>query len=948
MKKQRIRQIIALCLCVCMGMSTPLPVSAAEKYLDEDVTWLGTTDEYKKTLQSFFDANGYRVMPVGEAGKDGYLTNEKYGIVDKTGKWIAQPIYDEIEAYYLHEGHNGIEKKDKEKPSETIFVNGYVQAVRNGKMGLLDTKGKEVIPCEYDAVGLPSEGMCRLIVKNGKSAYLGYWNLEKGKEVVKPNKYIIDSDYATAAGSVWGTTADENGNYKAAYDFIEGYALVPTGKKETVELMQITGEYGKPSTYKNLYDFGSLRELVYAQIIDKNGKEILPKAYPYLNSGYKTYYPQSGPYMVYYEESKKVLQMKSDMGDHIMYKTHLVGGVAGKKGVVIPAQYHGGIIGNAATGWIPIDADIQILSKSSLVVTNKCATTGFKESAAKRGVVNFKNKTVVPFNSYVIYDKENNVFYDDTYVYRTNGKKVPNIKGSSSYSKTGGTEIYIGDIKNGYTAITQMKTSTKYGVASTRNIKSIVSIKDGKKYSHKNLQGCEASAVSTNKTVWINKGTLKSPKWGLVSLSGKVILPFKYSEVDTGHWLDKKNGYARIKQGKKWGMADTKGKMLLACKYKQIGEPTDGYLTIVDASTGKYGVYSTKAKKITTPCKFDSFSIAFKAMSWGSIAGTVTIDAEGNLERLLDMNTGKVLTDNYLSIKPSGRGVFYNNYNVRFGADGKVIFPKEEKTEDMTLVVKGTKVGYIPASRLARDGVSLPDTPREEPETEQGVMKAYLVKNPEKLLYKVGDTFDATGIEVQCSDENGARTPVDVSELTFITSNNVELTQGRPFTTAGDKTIEVFYKGIKANSFTVRVIDASEENILETGDYYLQIYGKYLSPSYSKGVYYLELSDKKPKEAFHIKLINYDEKNGPAYTIAYDGTYIGQPASKDGAQLTSSNVKHVWRINQYSSFITIRDYGKQKLLVNASGKKQANGTKVTVWTYTGSAPEHGKIKLIKK
>ncbi len=133
---------------------------------------------------------------------------------------------------------------------------------------------------------------------------------------------------------------------------------------------------------------------------------------------------------------------------------------------------------------------------------------------------------------------------------------------------------------------------------------------------------------------------------------------------------------------------------------------------------------------------------------------------------------------------------------------------------------------------------------------------------------------------------------------------------------------------------------------MRTGNYYMQIYDKYLYPVLFKGTYYLELSDKKPAKPFTVKLINYIEDRGPMYTISYDGNYIGQPSSKDGAQLQSSSVAHGWRINKYSSFCTIRDYGKQKLAVNASGEKSANGTKVIVWSHTGTAPKHAKVVFI--
>ena len=108
----------------------------------------------------------------------------------------------------------------------------------------------------------------------------------------------------------------------------------------------------------------------------------------------------------------------------------------------------------------------------------------------------------------------------------------------------------------------------------------------------------------------------------------------------------------------------------------------------------------------------------------------------------------------------------------------------------------------------------------------------------------------------------------------------------------------------------------------------------------------MELSDEKPEKPFTVKLVNLDEDRGPEYTIAYDGTYICQPSSKDGDQLQSSRIPHRWRINKYSSFCTIRDYGNQKLLVNASGVTRKNTTKVIVSSLTGSAPDNAKITFI--
>ena len=356
-----------------------------EYFKYSDVSWLGTTTEYQKTLRVFFDS-GLRKVTVGD----------KYGLVDKDGAFAAQPIYDEIEAYYWHLDDTQLKETNQNKQAESIFVDGYVQATRNGKMGLLDSKGKEVIPCNYDAVGLPSEGVSRVIKKLNGVNYLGYWNLEQGREIVAPNKYVIPASFSTSANpagdSMPGVSMPtvEDGRYPAAFDFFGGYALVPTGKEEVITHESPT--FPQRDTRK--------QTLAYAQIIDKNGKEVLSGGpYPFKIPAGGAAYPQAGPYMVYEQVSTKKLRMISDSGDEIVYNSHLESGIVGPQGVIVPAQYHGGIWGNAATGWYPAGAYMEIIPEQALAITLKCGYDGFKESAAERGVIDFSNKTIIPFSS---------------------------------------------------------------------------------------------------------------------------------------------------------------------------------------------------------------------------------------------------------------------------------------------------------------------------------------------------------------------------------------------------------------------------------------------------------------------------------------------------------------------------------------------------------------------
>jgi len=888
-------------------------------YNDGDVTWLGTTSEYQKTLAAFFDSGLRRV-----------IVGDKYGLVDIYGAFQAQPIYDEIEAYYLHEDHTGVTNRNKQ--TERIFVEGYVQATRNGKMGLLNSKGKEVIPCIYDAVGLPSEGVSRIIKESNGVTYLGYWNVVLGREIVAPNKYVIPASFpsaATPAGdSMFGfyMPAIEGGRKAVAFDFYRGYALVPTEKQEVVVQHCITGDR---------HDRSSV--LLYSQIIDTNGNEVLSGGpYPFnFTPAPTTPYPQVGPYMVYEQLSTKRLRMITDHGDEVIYSSHLESGIVGPQGIVVPAQYHGGISGNSIR-WYPAGPQIQIIPELSLAITLKCGYEGFKESAAERGVINFSNKTIIPFSSYgpTDYDSKNNVFvgYWIEPIYRPDGTKIPRTDEQASH------------IVNGYISIGET-----YGNGDISDAKGVISVKTGKAYTHENLQGSSCTSVSASNTLWVKK----EGKWGLVNLDGSIILPFEYEEINDSDWQNATSAYATVKKNGKWGMIDTNGKILLSCNYRSIDSTfltRDSYITIQDYETHKYGVYSLKSGKITIECKFTSINIRFMEQGWGAIMGTVPIQVGNSLNALFDMDTGKQVTPTYLVMKPINRGLFGSTYGDIFGPDGKIVFTRAEDFGYHTLVVKDGKVGSINASRLAIAG-KLPTTTFVKPISAPITPRSYLVAYPDKQLYLVGDGFDTTGLIVHYGDEHGVRSVVDHSKLKFYTSGTVELTQGRAFTTDGVKKVDILYSGQKVDTFEVKVVAAGQGttagDILQTGDYYMQVYGKYIYPVYASSTYWLELSDKKPDKPFTVKLVNFSEDRGPQYTIAYDGIYICQPSSQNGDQLRSSNIPHMWRINQYSSFCTIRDYGNQKLIVNASGQKSTNGTKVTVWSSTGSAPDNAKITFIK-
>lgn len=664
-----------------------------------DVTWLGTTTEYAKTLRAFFD-KGLRKVAVGTTDKNGNLSQVKYGLMDQNGVWKAQPIYDKIEAQYWNtDNHTAtVAETDIEKLTESIFVNGYVQTVKNGKMGLLDHTGKEVIPCNYNAVGLPAEGMCRII----SGDYIGYWNLALGKEVVAPNKYKLPgSSYGGAAGDRW-----HGGGAEIALDYKAGYALVITGKTDTVSIKAYNGVFNKPSTYTvNDRDTKS-HKLIYGQIIDKNGKEVLPAAFPFLESGY---YPQDGAYLVYTKAAKEMMQMASDTGNDVMFSGHLDSGIVGPKGVLVEAQYHGGISGNGVTGWRLTPANIQIIASAQAFIAPKSAHTGLKEGVSPVGLFNFTNKAIIPLQ---VAGKGNFVTYKEGYfeaydgIYRGNGQIIKETGFKQTDIKKGGRATgYVAmnrsRIANGYVLITKEEMTYASGASgdvSKSTLQSAVALKTGKVYPLGVVYGKEHSEVSSAGTIWIKQPSKPGAKWSLINLQGKTVLPFEYEDVK---YSDAVYPFTLVKKNGKWGVVDKAGKILLPCTYLKIDlitseDSAKTYLELTDASK-KHGVYSMAEKKITV-------SPAYGAnLGTGSIADTVLASVGDRKYQLVDMTTGQALSEALAFSTDPLRGIYGQTVYAKamYGPDGKVVLPTGKNSETFSLVVNGDQVGYVNTSALA-------------------------------------------------------------------------------------------------------------------------------------------------------------------------------------------------------------------------------------------------------
>ena len=121
--------------------------------------------------------------------------NDKWGVVDKTGREICPCKYDKIDdfceglaAVELNEKYGFIDKTGREVvPCKYDYANdfedGLAQVCLNRKWGVIDETGREICPCKYDSVGKFEVGFAQVRL-NGKWGYID----ETGREVV-PCKY---------------------------------------------------------------------------------------------------------------------------------------------------------------------------------------------------------------------------------------------------------------------------------------------------------------------------------------------------------------------------------------------------------------------------------------------------------------------------------------------------------------------------------------------------------------------------------------------------------------------------------------------------------------------------------------------------------------------------------------------------------------------------------------
>ena len=334
----------------------------------------------------------------------------KTGLINTEGKEVVPCEYDFVRSFV-----EGL---------AAVFIGDYLYF--NGKWGFINKKGKEVIPCEYDGIGNFSEGLAAVAL-DGKWGFIN----KKGEEVV-PCKYDGADSFSEGMAKV-----KRNGKY--GFINTKGKEIVPCKYDEVGE------HYYSYEEEKSAFSEGMAKVKRNGKwgFINKNGKEIVPCEYDYAGSFSEgmAKVQLDGKWGFINKNGKEIVPCKYDEIDDFsegMAKVQLDGkyGFINTKGkVVIPCKYDNAFSFSEGMAAVKRNSKWGVINtKGEVVIPCKYGEIDdFSEGMArvqldgKWGVIDMKGKEIVPCKydevgkhyyyyeigkHYYYYKEEKTVFYE--------------------------------------------------------------------------------------------------------------------------------------------------------------------------------------------------------------------------------------------------------------------------------------------------------------------------------------------------------------------------------------------------------------------------------------------------------------------------------------------------------------------------------------------------------
>lgn len=142
-----------------------------------------------------------------------FLQNGKWGFIDKTGKVMIKPQFDNI----ISDGYC----------PASDFSEGLNVVKVGGKYGYINEKGEFAINPQFDYAGVFSEGLAKVTL-NGKTGFID----KTGKFIINPR---FDSEFYLTPSSPFTSASGERNFWYDGEGFSEGLAVVNIGHYEYID-----------------------------------------------------------------------------------------------------------------------------------------------------------------------------------------------------------------------------------------------------------------------------------------------------------------------------------------------------------------------------------------------------------------------------------------------------------------------------------------------------------------------------------------------------------------------------------------------------------------------------------------------------------------------------------------------------------------------------------------
>lgn len=503
--------------------------------------------------------------------------NNKYGVIDRDGNVVVEAKYDVVqipnpskdificlydynseEKDYSSDVFNSKGEKLYQEyenvqaiPTETTydgipFEKTVLKFKKDGKYGLINLDGKQVLKPEYESItAIPyKEGMlivnqnekCGVVNVNGKTLIPAEY------ESITADNYYSDQTMYKTTGFIVSKKSDEG--YRYGYIDYKGKTIAKT---EYTQIDRVTDVEDDKNVYLVAYKNGQAGLL-------KNKKVVLN--YEYEDISYNAY------------------------NDVFVIKRNSKEGIADKQGKIkVPTEYT-----NISFGGIYVNADkdgqFVLLDLNGNVIENQDIVTKLPTKDGKHYIVADKNEMYditdlngesMIENSYSYMEEiEQNYFVvgnnNKNGIIDLSGKALVDLKYNSIFH-IDGTDLLQANISDKNTiSLIDKKTMKILATMDNANVEiddnyiRLYSDKESKYFSDTGKELITRDAFPNNKLY----AKEVDGKWGFADRSGNIKVECKYDMVTEFN----EYGFAGIKKNGKWGSINSKGEVVQEPKYK--------------------------------------------------------------------------------------------------------------------------------------------------------------------------------------------------------------------------------------------------------------------------------------------------------------------------------------------------------------------------------------------